>query len=462
MKMKTIWSFIIVVFILLVVGVLYYFNSSSYAIFSDDIYGEKTIELSISSANNCDVSVNKPELDYNMIPVIYNQKNNVWEKADKNNANNSWYDYCEKKWANIVTVKDNRDLYLKANVGTEIKDEDINAMFVWIPRYKYKVWNYNESGTVSSKEKEILLTFEKDDSTTGDIKCKLTNDKTEVCESSQKACTDDSCNGKTYTHPAFKDDYKGLWVSKFELSGKLDKITIKPNKKAIDDENISDLNSAIYDMYSKDNEYGFEEKTNIHMINNLEWGAVSYFTNSKYGRCDDGNCTEVSNNNCSLQMTGIGGISVKSKGDSDVCNNYLNKYNGEYGVLASTTGNVYGIYDMSGGNYEYVMGVASNDDEVIPGASGYTSSQKLENTNFYKYTEDATDLSISILGDAIKEVKNGATAWYGNSNYVSYDKWPWIVRGGSSKDIKTSGIFSSGYSSGSAASNYSTRVVIAK
>ena len=35
---------------------------------------------------------------------------------------------------------------------------------------------------------------------------------------------------------------------------------------------------------------------------------------------------------------------------------HINRYNSEKGYLASTTGNITGIYDMSGGAWEYVMG----------------------------------------------------------------------------------------------------------
>ena len=44
-----------------------------------------------------------------------------------------------------------------------------------------------------------------------------------------------------------------------------------------------------------------------------------------------------------------------------------NYYNTEKGVKASTTGNVYGIYDMSGGSWERVA--AYNKDYVDDGKS---------------------------------------------------------------------------------------------
>ena len=47
---------------------------------------------------------NVPELTSNMIPVYYDEKNDVWRKADTSNKNSNWYNYDKKKWANAVTV----------------------------------------------------------------------------------------------------------------------------------------------------------------------------------------------------------------------------------------------------------------------------------------------------------------------------------------------------------------------
>ena len=68
-------------------------------------------------------------------------------KADSTNSdsNNKWYDYNNKMWANAVLVDStNRSTYQSAAVGTTINSEDILAHYVWIPRYKYKVWNIKD------------------------------------------------------------------------------------------------------------------------------------------------------------------------------------------------------------------------------------------------------------------------------------------------------------------------------
>ena len=55
---------------------------------------------------------NAPNLDTgNLLPVYYDDTEKtsdgtygVWKKADSTNANNSWYDYSNKEWANAVIV----------------------------------------------------------------------------------------------------------------------------------------------------------------------------------------------------------------------------------------------------------------------------------------------------------------------------------------------------------------------
>ena len=97
----------------------------------------------VETTEGFDGDVNSPKLSSGMIPVKY--ENGKWLKADESNTNNSWYDYRKesKRWANIVTVKENvRDSYTNAAENTEINMDDVTTMFVWIPRYSYEI-DYN-------------------------------------------------------------------------------------------------------------------------------------------------------------------------------------------------------------------------------------------------------------------------------------------------------------------------------
>jgi len=267
---------------------------------------------------------NKPVLDSGMIPVYYDETSESWKKADVNNAGSNWYNYDTKKWANSVTVSStNRSKYQSASVGTEIPMDDILTMQVWIPRYKYKVWNYNADGTVSSNEQQIEITFENGTNTTGEISCQdaisgTDGDPSETCKlkSINATCTDSTCNNKTYTHPAFtfgNEEIKGFWIGKFELTGTISSITTKPNLSSLRNQKVSSFETNIMNMKNSGNKYGLNTTTDTHMIKNMEWGAVAYLSHSKYGTCTSGTCREVNINNSSGYYTGrSGGNSVAS------------------------------------------------------------------------------------------------------------------------------------------------------
>ena len=312
-------SILCIVF-LLTVGFTSYKINSSYAIFSDTELGTKTIEL-IVKANNLDTSgANEPELDEGMIPVYYDENTETWKKADKKNSNEKyrWYNYDKKIWANSVTVSNtNRSTYQKAAVGTEIPMDDILTMQVWIPRYKYKLCNYNADGTITSNEQKIEITFEDGTATTGEITCQDSISGTdgaasETCKlkSTNATCTDDTCNNKTYTHPAFtfgNEEIKGFWIGKFELTGTVSNITTKPNLSSVREQSVSTFETNIMNMKNSGNQYGLNTTTDTHMIKNSEWGAVAYLSHSKYGTCTDGTCKEININNSSSYYTGRSG-----------------------------------------------------------------------------------------------------------------------------------------------------------
>ena len=302
--------------ILVLAGVLSYFITTSYAYFTDTIVGEKTIEAKVDTCSKN--KPNEPVLDSSMIPVYYDETTEVWKKADSTNKSNNWYDYCEKRWANSVTVSStNRSKYQSASTGTEIPMDDILTMQVWIPRYKYKVWNYNADGTKTSNEQQIEITFENGTAKTGEISCQdaisgTDGDPSETCKlkSTNATCTDSTCNNKTYTHPAFtfgNEEIKGFWIGKFEVTGTISNITTKPDLQSLRSKPVSPFERNIMNMKNSGNQYGFSTNIDTHMIKNSEWGAVAYLSHSKYGTCTDGTCKEVNINNSSYYTGRSGG-----------------------------------------------------------------------------------------------------------------------------------------------------------
>jgi len=314
-------------------------------------FGKLGLSYEQGSLKKLDKSgANAPVLDEGMIPVYYDETSETWKKADVNNQdeNNKWYDYNNKMWANSVTVSStNRSKYQSASTGTEIPMSDILTMEVWIPRYKYKVWNYNADGTKTSNEQQIEITFEKGTAKTGEIACQdaisgTDGDPSETCKlkETNATCTDDTCNNKTYTHPAFtfgNEEIKGFWIGKFELTGTIDNITTKPNLSSIRSQSVSTFETNIMNMKNSNNQYGLNTNTDTHMIKNSEWGAVAYLSHSKYGTCTDGTCKEVNINNSDSYYTGRSGGSPSASRSTEGTYKYNDIYNKTTTMTGGTT-----------------------------------------------------------------------------------------------------------------------------
>ena len=430
---------------------------------------------------------NYPDLGDALIPVVYNESTKTWVKADTESSTSTygWYDYTNKKWANAVLVTEaNRATYKTAAVGTNITESDILAYYVWIPRYKYKVWNKDKVvGTQSynAQTTGIDIVFEGDTNSTGTISCTYSfASPSSTAGSPNETCT--GSNGDYYIHPAFTfgdNQVKGFWIGKYELSSETPTATdgggssttltarILPNVNSWRKNTISNFSTVIQNMQASNNIYGLstdKSTTDSHMLTNMEWGAVAYLKNSNYGRCANGTCTEVTINNCSTYTTGIGADTVSASESSTTCTTEANKYNGTKGVLASTTGNVYGVYDMSGGAWEYVMGNMSSTADTYTfygNESGFASSwyndysnQKYVNT----YANGTTDKDQSAynrgrLGDATGEVvlsTGGKGGWYNDIAYFPYYGDSWFIRGGYYGYGSSAGVFGFGNGDGNA------------
>ena len=485
-------SLVGILFLVLTGVISYNLTNASYAKWSSSTESKNVLKLSVNAGNLDESGANAPVLTENMIPVYYDETNAVWRKADAKNSkeNYKWYDYDNKIWANAVTVTEtNRDTYLSTDVGTEIPMDAINTMWVWIPRYTYTYLNTNTP-------EEIKIKFESGTNSTGTIKC--TDAVTGGSTTTSQTCTD-TTNGSlkagtsTYTHPAFTfgdKELTGLWVGKFESSATTiptststteSTVIIKPNVQSLRYKAVSYQFRDARQMEKANNVYGFPQSSSttfnwngnltgdtnnidIHMMKNTEWGAVTYLYHSKYGRCANGKCEELTINNCNNYITGIGADTVSASSSSATCTTDKNKYNGESGVKASTTGNVYGVYDMSGGSYEYVMGNVvdeSNQFQVSSAGNWSTTTYPLAKYyDSYTYNTSETTYTRGRLGDATVEM--APTGDYGNW-YLDYASFPyvslsWSPRGGNYDSGTHGGSFSFTRCVGNAYNYYSFRI----
>ena len=401
----------------------------------------------------------------NLTPVVYDGDN--WKIA---NPKEKWYDYSKQEWANAVILSD-KSKKVGDTITVDGDNPDALAMFVWIPRYEYKIEGaYGKGGTSAASPGEIEVNF-------------ISRDKTEA--------------SKDYrVHPAFKfgdKELNGIWVGKFEISHETlssssttnnlgctteycesaDGLRTLPNKSSLRYNDVSNLFYAIRSMERKGNIFGLDTiKANTHMIKNSEWGAVAYLSQSKYGKYGNSNYLPAQKYICQNQsenfITGIGGKSCSY--NTDNC-----------GLCSSTTGNIYGIYDMRGGSLDYIMAAYANSNgdlwsgeskNIYSGFKGKVgiSGNDIDGVSFpdlkyydlYKATSGTTIdiITACSFGICYGHALSETDGW--NSNVVNFlsSQYPWMTRGGANNSGGTAGIFGTFVATGGATSNASTRVIV--
>ena len=254
------------------------------------------------------VKVNEPKLAGNMKPIKY-----IGPEADTQ---------AGSKWANATTAD--------------------GSMWVWIPRYAYKItegYHTNVAGTIEVAFLDTNNNFLNGE--TGEI---TTNPEEEGAGTT-----------KWLVHPAFTSNAEygggfgeipGLWVGKFETTGTYSdgdasKVSVKPGEPSL-------RNMTINQQYKAGLEAKYEENVNLnsHMIKNSEWGAIAYLAHSKYG-----NDKQKVENNASL--------SYYTGGTNAVEEIYTTN------KKQSTTHNATGVYDLNGGAWERIAAYVDNKDENL-------------------------------------------------------------------------------------------------
>jgi len=477
-----------------------------------------------TSNDRWDGKVNKPELMTGMKAIQFNDptdstEGSVKEVTDSNK--NDWYNYDEKKWANAKT-------------------ED-GSMWVWIPRYAYKVVYKDPSDKSKGGTFDIVFLI----GTTDNYYDENGNLQTAQRQTSENQTieTDSTKTDKYTVHPAFTNESKinyanggwkkelaGIWVSKFEAgfaSGN-NKAPVKasnvnysqatawvaageagttndseqPARNWLDGIygstttaikyptfqgltysmnyiNHSDAFSISKALTNDGNIYGLKSiSTDSHLIKNSEWGAVSYLSQSKYGL----NGENIVINNVSLynSTTSVYAVTGCAAGTSDAgaVSTTIDKLNersqdGVYvwtqknGTKASSTGTIYGIYDMSGGIWERSAAIVNNGDgnldtygksimnalnngkstayvTVYP--KGEIPGQSLDDSNKANYAANT-----KIYGDAIRETSTAGveqSSWYSDDSYFAGAYAPFFARGGYYWSTSGAGLFSFARSGG--------------
>lgn len=458
----------------------------------NDLTNQKCIQVSynngfeyeLKDTGNCNVFAINVTLPKGLTPVIY--KDGDWEIAD---TSEKWYDYNKQEWANAVILNEG----VSKTPGTKVYPQtysgrvtNIKAMFVYIPRYSYTIGNtYGvqlEGGSELSQ------------ATPGAIDIKFVSTKTKENGTAKYTGNKPS---EWYTHPAFtfgEDELEGIWVGKFELSHTtlsasttennlncnsdscdgtiVDNLRILPGVSSLRYNNVSNLFYAIKEMSRSGN--GFGITGNTHMMKNSEWGAVAYLSQSKYGKYGNPNYEgvnkEVYQNKSPNYITGSsnGTPSTDTYRDSSggqtadmTTTSQCTYMNPNCGIGASTTGNITGIYDVSGGSCEYVMGYLTSSNAIF-GATSDNNYTEFTGTPDLKYFDGYTEYGKDDKGHALSEISSsstGETSWYNDYSVFPLTNFSWLDRGGYYNDNLHSGVFSFLDANGKYDSYTSSRVV---
>ena len=398
----------------------------------ESLLNKITSEVPSEEGFNESKNVNSPKVTQGMIPIKYNGTD--WVVCSKEDP--EWYNYDDtKKWANVM-LSDGTYKEGKVPEGQIVKENELGSMYVWIPRYAYRI----------AGEKNIEVNF---------LKGNTNQDK-----DGKEYTEDENTNTKTtpIVHPAFKlggGELSGIWVAKFEASGTNkdeqavgngsstssaqqyapDETTIAkslPNKISWRYITIGESEKRSMDIATTAKEQYGLEYANSHLIRNSEWGAVAYLCYSKYGNVPKINgAGSVGENNYYYDFyTGQGPEAENNEGRYDRTDNTHN-YNTSNGVLASTTGNVTGIYDMNGGAWERVAGYLDNGNgnlsyygKSADGKIKYFENGKINESykslwDSYEVSEEERTNKIS-LGDGT--ILTQGELWNGDKNEIKHQE----------------------------------------
>ena len=357
-----------------------------------------------------DGKVNKPDLMSGMMAIKFTEPTDSTEGKDEkvsDSSKNDWYNYSEKKWANSQT-----------------KD---GSMWVWIPRYAYKINKSNQTFDVVFLVGTTDNYYDKD----GKLQtAKRQTSETDIPDATKDyvvhpAFTNESNIG--YVNGGWKKELTGIWVAKFEAgyaggNNNADKVdsNVKYSQENVwasgyetgnGDGPLKARNYYNYEGYDNtttyikyptfqgltysmnyishndafsisraltddNNIYKLSNKeTDSHLIKNSEWGAVSYLGQSQYGL----NGTNIRINNLTLNNSkptiyAVTGYAAKTLQDGDTkledaspvsSTDKVYKWTEKDGQTASCTGTIYGIYDMSGGAWERSAAIVNNGNDNL-------------------------------------------------------------------------------------------------
>ena len=388
------------------------------------------------------VVANAPVLATGMTAKKWNGSS--WDTVASPSTDTTWYNYANSQWANAQTAD--------------------GSMWVWIPRYVYKISSlWHTASAATGGIVDIQFT-------------KGTNDEwNSSVIGALNTGTGSSASNNTWTnHPAFTfgtTELEGIWVAKFEASNSSTKIKVVPNIASWRSISVGTAFTTCRSMET-DSIYGWGTSgtgIDTHMMKNTEWGAVAYLAQSVYGTHGIQVWSNSSRDNTLSIDTFVTGTATEAESPYSLSITNLYPYdNLTYGVNTSTTKNVYGVYDMSGGAYEYTAAYSYSTDNNLTtnGNSLVTALAKYKDVYTGTTDTDVNDYANSSTkkGDAMYETSSsyiGATGWFADNSYMPNTTTPFFLRGGVVGNGPSNGIFTFWDGGGSTYSIIGFRPVLA-
>lgn len=428
-------------------------------------YGKIDVIWLSGTENTVSSTPNTPNLS-GMTPVSWTKNGDTW--TEDSTASSSYYSYeagsgnsdnTSSRWANA-------------------KNSD-GSYFVWIPRFAYRITYYSsQSSTEPTGYYDGWGQWRASD---GKVRLALDSGIETVEYGGNKYIVHPAFCGTSvgYDNGSWSSDISGFWVAKYEMSrtgATSSSAGSGYNTTFLSVPNVQSARSiTIGNVYNVAKSYDSSKES--HLMKNSEWGAVAYLTQSQYGR----NGNEIDINNSGSYITGNGGGSTSASSTSGA----PNPYNTTIGAKASTTGNVYGVYDMSGGAWEYVAAFNNTDTDDYESSYGSTFASTSGTSTKYatKYLNTTLNSSGSTnfignniiytygkIGDATKEVNKGGAYdlsntstnynWFGDYPYLCSASCPFVLRGGDYYGGAYAGVFCSGSGDGGSYGSVSFRAVL--
>ena len=463
--------------------------------------------------------VNKPKLMTGMTAIKFNEptgdeKANEGSVIKTTDTDTAWYDYDAKKWANaqtqdgsmwvwiprfayrvnkstqtfdVVFLEGTTDYYYENGEKKEAKRQktenetvdtttgytvhpaftnessinyvnggwDKELTGIWVSKFEAGFASGNNSATV--KESSVKYTQASAYASGAEIGTESDTTARNFLDGEYGAKSGSDYTFKNGTAPSIKyPTFQGLTYSMNYI-------------------NHNDAFNISKTLTESGNIYGLSSSsTDSHMMKNSEWGAAVYLSQSKYGLNETNiYINNVNLNNTSKSVYAVTGCAGATEDASPVAITITELNNrtasGVYvwtqksGTKASTTGTIYGIYDMSGGAWERTAGLVNNGNSNLS-TYGQSMLDALNNGKSSKYVtsypydssvdKDGANIDTAsvanwrantrIYGDGIRETSTAGTektSWYGNFSYITAVYGPLNVRGGHYWDTDGAGLF---------------------